>query len=167
MNGKRGAIVAQQHQIQGQRVFPCHRLDEVVLPDFPISRGDEGFETMVEQLLALDPEHRGGGEVGRFDQALAAEGEIAHRREIVEVDITVARILQLHQGLAQGLVLHFQLGLVHLELKQDGFLGGGGPQGFAWLQCAAPPVPAVLYYVVPEFADPCIILSGGRFQQAV
>lgn len=55
------------------------------------------------------------------------EHEIANGRELVEVEVPVARFRQGELGASQLVVLHLQLDLIHLELVQE--LAGGAPEG--------------------------------------
>ena len=66
----------------------------------------------------IHAEHLGGSEIRFQNQPLLAEGDIAHRRQIVEVEIARSSGLQLHLGPAQFIVLHLQLDLVHPQFME-------------------------------------------------
>ena len=73
--------------------------------------------------MRSSPSKDGARQVDFRDQALAGQGQVADRGELVEVHVAVARFLQGELGAPQLLVLHLQLDLVHLELVQE-LLGG-------------------------------------------
>ena len=96
---------------------------------------DEARERQPDQRGSGQSEHRRCAEVGLRDQPSPVEAAVAHRRQVIEVEIARPRSLQLGLGLAQFLVLHLKLDLVDLQLVQQslqGFgrlrqLGGCGP----------------------------------------
>ena len=81
------------------------------------------------QPRPLDTEHAGGGEVDIPDQARVIHRHVAHRGEIVEVGIPVARELHDLLRLAQLAVLRLQLDLVNLQLMEQSFMLEGNLAG--------------------------------------
>ena len=69
-----------------------------------------------DQTRPLHAPPPGGGQIDLADHALVTERHVADRREVVEVSITVARILQEQLRLAQGAVLRLQLDWVDRQL---------------------------------------------------
>ena len=68
-----------------------------------------------------------------LDQARLAEGAVAHRGEVVEVEVSRAGNVQLRLGAAQFVALHFQFDRVDLYRVHRGTrfrlraqFGGGG-----------------------------------------
>ena len=80
---------------------------------------DQGSEAALQEVPAFVPQQRGGGEIHLLDHAIGIEGEIADRGEIVEIEIAVARRLQIALHQAQGLVLGLQFDLPHLQFVQQ------------------------------------------------
>ena len=59
-----------------------------------------------------------GSKIGIDDEPLFADGDIAHLRQVVEIEITRLRINQFSLRPAQRIVLHFQLDLVDPQLVE-------------------------------------------------
>ena len=86
---------------------------------------DEAAERPREQRAARHAQHGGGGEVGLSDQPGFAEGDIAHRGQVVEREIARPLDVQRHLRLAQLLVLQLQLDLVYAQVVQHRARGFG------------------------------------------
>ena len=97
----------------------------------------------VQEFAALHSEEGGGGEVGLQDLAGCVQGEVAHRRKVIEVGVFAAGLLQPGLGQPELLVLHLQLDLVHPEFVDEaGGLGRGellGGYGLGREQRLGPP----------------------------
>ena len=93
---------------------------------------DEPGERLFDQRAAGHAQQGGGGEVGFQDQAVLAEGDIAHGRQVVEVEIAGAGDVQCRLGAAQFLVLALQLDLVNAQLVERllHFRRSEGREGF-------------------------------------
>jgi hypothetical protein len=77
---------------------------------------DEMGDRLVDQCAARRPQQGRRGEVGFEDHPGLAEGEVAHRRQVVQVEVARPRRLQLELRPAQFFVLHLQLDLMHVQL---------------------------------------------------
>ena len=69
-----------------------------------------------QEPAALHSQHGRSRQVGLHDQAPLIQGEIAHRCEVIEVGVFVPGFGQLGLGLAEFLILHLQLDLLHPQL---------------------------------------------------
>ena len=134
--GGRVAADALQPQLAGLRLAGLleHPLVEVV--NIAIGREDEGAERLPDEQLSLHIQQVRGRQVGVADDALVAQGEVAHWRQVEELEVLLALHLQLELGAAQLLVLHLELDLVHAQLvdgsgellgQRRGRGGGGEP----------------------------------------
>ena len=99
--------------------------------DVLVARDDEAEQGPVDHLAAFHAQQVGGSEVSFQDQSCFIEGQIAHRRELVEVEVPGARGGDFLLRPAQLLVLHLELDLVHLQLVEQtqGFLEGNARAG--------------------------------------
>jgi hypothetical protein len=70
---------------------------------------------IIGQLLPLDPQQLGAGEIYLPDHPVGIKGEIADRRIVIEFGILVPGQLKLLLGSAQFRILHLQLDLVDLK----------------------------------------------------
>ena len=86
---------------------------------------DKMGQRLLDQSDFPHTQQSGPREVRLQDQPLLAEGEIAHRRQIVQVEVPRPRDFEFALGPAQFLILHLQLDLMHLQLVEQapGFLG--------------------------------------------
>ena len=87
---------------------------------------DEAADRLLEQRAAGRAQQAGGGGVGLQDQPLLGQGDVAHRGQVIKVEI--ARPFGFDQRLrrAQFLVLHLQLDLVYLKFMEKFFVGTNG-----------------------------------------
>src|SRR5450759_5212945 len=133
-SGARFAADALQPQLAGLRLAGLLEPPLVQVVHIAIGREDEGAERLPDEQLPLHAQQEGGGQVGVADDALVAQGEVAHRRQVEELEVLRALLLQLEPGAAQLLVLHLELDLVHAQLVDDsgdvrGHGRGGGSGG--------------------------------------
>jgi len=63
-------------------------------------------------------QQRGGGDVGFQNQPLFADRAVAHRGEVIEVEIARPDGVQLQLRMPELLVLHLQFNLMHLQFMQ-------------------------------------------------
>jgi len=103
-----------QRQLQPLLLAVQHA-QEVHVPAFGILGRHEAREAGVQQPFALVAEHVGAGQVELCDSAFGRHGQVAHRREVVEVHVAVARDLQVDLRLA---VLRAYRGLLELALER-------------------------------------------------
>ena len=80
---------------------------------------DEAVQGPVDQGFLAGPEQFGGRLVGFQDQATRGEAAIAHRGQIVEIEIPRLGNFQFLPGLQQFLVLKFQFDLMNLEFMNQ------------------------------------------------
>ena len=71
-----------------------------VTKDEAVLGGDKILKAPRDQVSEFDPQQVGAGQVDGTDVALAIEGEIADRSEIVEEGVLVARRILFFPGLA-------------------------------------------------------------------
>ena len=113
------AVLLPEPQLTHLRCACFEELLAVTVVDVLVLADDEPGQRLLDQRTSCHAQKVGGGEVGLDDQPLLAEREVAHRRQIVQIEIPRPRGLQLHLGPAQFLVLHLQLNLVHPEIVQQ------------------------------------------------
>ena len=77
---------------------------------------DEAGDALARQRAAGQAQQLGGGEVCLLNQAVFIDRAIRHRGEVIQVEIALARCIQIKLGAAQLFVLHLQFNLVHLQL---------------------------------------------------
>jgi hypothetical protein len=70
-------------------------------------------DRLLDQLAHLQPQQIRGGQVGFEDASLFIDGAITKWRPVVQVRVVRPSCIQLFLGVAQFLVLHLQLNLVH------------------------------------------------------
>ena len=80
---------------------------------------NEPGEWLLDQRAPGHTQQGSGGEVGLQDQAVIAEGDIADRRQVVEIEIACPHGVQFHLRPPQIFVLHLQLDLVYAQVVQD------------------------------------------------
>ena len=80
--------------------------------------GDEPAEKLLDQSASVRAQQGRSGKVGLQDLPLLADGAIAHRGQIVQVEIARPRGVQFRLGPAQFVVLHLQFDLMHLEFME-------------------------------------------------
>ena len=93
--------------------------------DVLVFREDEAGDRLLDQCVSCHPQQGRDGEVGFLNQPLFAQGDIAHRREIVQIEISGPGGISFLLGPPQLLVLHIELDLVHLQFMNQapGFFG--------------------------------------------
>ena len=130
---------APDHQLQfapGGRRAPQSDLDGLLLTrrqhpseadeqEAAVPGGQARAQKQVRAPSPLHPQHLSGRQIHLRDPPLAGECGIAHRGEVVEVDVAVARFLQRLLGRAQLPVLELQLDLVDLQLMDHVRVFGG------------------------------------------
>src|SRR5680860_1594458 len=80
---------------------------------------DERGDRLLDQRAPGHAQQGADGEVGLQDhQPRLAEGAIAHRRQVIEVEIARPRGVQFRLRPAQFLVLHLQLDLMHAQFMK-------------------------------------------------
>ena len=133
--GFRFAAEAQQTQLAGLRLGGLLEHPQEPVVHIAIGREDEGGERQPDEPLPLHAQQGGGGQVGIAHDARVVQSEIAHRRQVEEVEVLLALRVQLVLGAAQLLVLHLELDLVDAQLVDGGGelhghgRGGGGGGG--------------------------------------
>ena len=108
-------------------VGPMRGGAEVAEETATVRRHDRGQERRADQRRARLAEQRRAGQVDLADDAGAVERAVAVRRAVVQLDVAVARLLELVQRLDELLVLRPQLLLVDLEVvtEQRALVVGG------------------------------------------
>ena len=74
--------------------------------------------SLAVQRRALQAEQTAAGQIGQTDRAVSPDTEVGHRRKLIQIDETLTGFGSRQRRL-QGLVLHFQLDLMHLQLMQQ------------------------------------------------
>ena len=87
-------------------------IDVLIL--FDHKRGDRS----ADQLIADHSQQRSHRKIGLLDQPLVAQGAIAHRRQIIQIEIARPGQVEFHLGPVQFLVLQFKLHLVNLQFMK-------------------------------------------------
>lgn len=112
-------------------VAPAHaqleRLDLAVRRQLPpalvveilVLGDDVGGQPLPEQLLLGNAEQRAGAQVRLSDEAGRVQREISDRREVVELEVTLARSFQRLLRPAQLLDVHLELDLVDAQLVKQ------------------------------------------------
>ncbi len=115
-----GSTGPQQPHLTGLRLLGLPEHHEVPVVRVPVRREDEGAEWPPDEPLPLDAEQARGREVRFADDAVVAHGEVAHGRQVEEIEIARPRGFKLLLGAAQLLVLHLELDLVDAQLVDGG-----------------------------------------------
>ena len=103
---------------------------EVPVVHILVRRQDETAERSPDEVLPLHAQQVRGRNVGVADKALVAQGDVAHRRQVEELEVFLALRVQLELGAAQLLVLHLKLDLVDAQLVDGrGEVVGRGRRG--------------------------------------
>jgi hypothetical protein len=118
-----GTIAALQGQFHAQGCCVLPQAQKLAQPGIPVRRRHVGHETMLQQGLAFPAQQLDAGEVDLLDDAFGRKRQVAEWGKFVEIEVAVAGFLQGMLRLAQGLVLHFQFDLVHLQFVQQFGLG--------------------------------------------
>jgi len=118
---KHRAVAAQQGQFQATFLPAAFCPQEMLHPATLVFGNDQRGEGLLLESFTVSAQQRDGREVDLLDRAVVSKREITDRGEVVEIDIAVARGFKLYLGSAQGLVLYFQLDLMHLKLMQQVF----------------------------------------------
>jgi hypothetical protein len=105
-------------QFAGQRLAGVEDLPALQMKAFGIVAGDVTTQRLPDQRRPPYVEQGRGGQVGFEDQTLPADGAVADRRQVVELDIARPRFLERHLRVAQLLVLHFEFDLRHPQFVQ-------------------------------------------------
>ena len=100
-------------RVAGREEGFAHEVENIL-----VCRKDRLGDPLVGQLAPWPAEQGGGREVAFLDQPRFADGDIADRGHIEEIEIAGTRGVQRCLRLAQLLVLHFQLDLVDEQLVQ-------------------------------------------------
>ena len=118
MHPDRSHVDLQQAQLAGLRVAadqqPLARLIKNVL----VRRQDEAGNRPLDQRAAAHSEQVGGAEIDLPDHSRLAEGEIADRSQLVQVEVARAAGAQFRLRPPQLLVLQLQLDLMDPEFMQ-------------------------------------------------
>ena len=102
-----------------------------------VSRAYELPQAPFHQARTFNPEHFCGSEVDLPDSSIGSQGEVAYRRKVVEVGVTLQGSLELGLGFEEAFVLQFHLDLVYFQLLLEAPRVGSGPgqgRGAALLQ---------------------------------
>ena len=91
-------------------------------------RANKRAEAPLDQRGAGGSQQAGPSQVGVGNRSLTVEGQIADRREIVEIAVFFKSRLHLVSGFAELLVLQLQLHLVDLQLVEQPQSAGVGLQ---------------------------------------
>ena len=89
--------------------------------DVPVFRKNEAQQGLIEQISSGYAQQVGSRDVRFANGPVLVKGEIAHRRQIVEVAIPLPRGVKLALDAAQLVFLHLQLDLLHLQLTDQPF----------------------------------------------
>ena len=109
------AVRLQQAQFKVLRLGARKKLFTLLVVEILVILEDEVGERPVEQPATSHAEHLHGGEVGLLDQPRLADGDIAHRGQIVEIEVARPCGFEIHLRPAQLLILHLQLDLMHAQ----------------------------------------------------
>lgn len=85
----------------------------------PVGLRDVDGKRFPDHSTALRPEHRGAGEVDLRDAARRIERAVSNGGEVVQIGVTSAGLFELLLGLAQLLILGFELRLVNFEIVNE------------------------------------------------
>ena len=113
---ERRAVFSRQTQFERLR---CACLEQFLALQVVIVRvftGDKAAERLPDQGAACNPQQIGAGKIRFEDQSVFVQREIAHRRQVVQVEITCARSFQRFLRAAQFVVLQLQFDLMHLQI---------------------------------------------------
>jgi hypothetical protein len=87
--------------------------------EFLILRRHKPGKGLANKFAPGDSKQIGAGKIGLFNNPLAAEGQIPHRGQIIEVKITGPRSFQLMLGAAQLVIPHLQFKLMYPQLMKQ------------------------------------------------
>jgi len=82
-------------------------------------RGQVGHERLVPEIGPFHAEHARPGEIDVQDQSVGIKGEVADRREVIQLAVALLDALHLLLALAEFLVLQFQFDLVNGKLMEQ------------------------------------------------
>ena len=116
---KNRAIAALQGEFQTVLRAGCFHVHEMLRPAILVFRNHERSKAPAQQRLAFHAQQPRAGEVDFRNHAVGGKGEIAGRGELIQIHVAVTRFPKRNLRLPQGLVLHFQLDLMHLQLMQQ------------------------------------------------
>ncbi len=95
-----------------KELFPVQVVDVLILFE------DEAGDRLPDQRAAGHAQQCGSGEVGFQEQSMLRQGAVAHRGQVIEVEIARPPGFDLLLGRAKLLVLHLQFDLVHPEFMK-------------------------------------------------
>src|SRR5215472_14150490 len=112
---KQGAIIPAHEQIAGVDMTSDKNLLAMQKKGALRIARDEVAKFLPQEFLANHTKHFCRGKIGFENHSLVVQGQVADRREIVEVAETIACLGQVNLCLAQLLVLRLQLDLMQLQ----------------------------------------------------
>jgi len=80
---------------------------------------DQRQEPEADRVRAVPTQHRRAGQVDLQHHAARVERQVRHGREVVEIGVAAARLLERGVGLSQLAVLQLELDLVDFELVHE------------------------------------------------
>ena len=97
------------------------RSSEKLIKDRQVFRFDGGGKALAAFLRALDSEQDGAGQINVEDGAFGVDGDVANRREVIDVGITRTQGIGFVVGDTKFFVVHFQFDLMDLEFVHQMF----------------------------------------------
>lgn len=85
------------------------------MPVIPALVANKARKAPLDQRAPQLTEQRGTGKIDFDNKAIGVQGEIADRRKLVQIHVSIARRLERRLRPAQILVLHLQFDLMHLQ----------------------------------------------------
>ena len=111
---------------------------------------DEARDRLLHQRAVGSAQKSGGGEIGFQDQSLFGQSAVAHRGQVIKVEIARPSGFDLGLGPAQLLVLHLQPNLVHPQCVEL-LLNFLGREGRAVFGCPGGPFPGKGFGLAAQF----------------
>ena len=99
-------------------------IEDMAAKNHQIAASDGRRQEPADQLGSGDAKECRSGEIGADDPPALREGEIADGSEVVEIGVTVSRLLKLEMGAAQLFVLLLKLGPVDIQGVYLALIGG-------------------------------------------
>ena len=116
---ERSSVAFHHPQLVRLRFAGLDEFPAVLEVDILVVSEDEPGPRFRDERSASDAQHRRGRQVGLPDHALVADGEVADRGEVVEVEVPRPRVLQFRLRPAQFLVLHLELDLMDVKFVEQ------------------------------------------------
>jgi hypothetical protein len=118
-DGARLLAIATQGQLARFFFLARHDLGEKGMEDAPGPGGDKEAEAPADQLRPFPAQQASGGQIDIANDPVCIEGRVTDRGKIVQVSVFLQCRLHLGPGVAQILILHLQLDMVHLQFVQQ------------------------------------------------